>query len=180
MKLFNIFPIIIILILIYIYYNYINTKFDTKLHNEFNNEYNYKLNNELNNSLSYLDGYWISNIQFNKESDIDNMILYIDFNNKTGKLMIISDNNILSQDDIILNINNKTIKKSKNILNKFYFTCKFKKLKSSKDNLFIWKNLEFKCSLSINNGNLKLFCNNTLYADLNKDNIISNYINDLE
>jgi hypothetical protein len=168
--------IIIFIIILSILYNYITSLY-------FTNNLDCKvLNLSLNNNdkyleyLSYLDGYWISNSEFNKESDIDNMILYIDYNNNNGSLMIISNNTILSNDDIIFNIDYNKIKKYKNGLNKLDFICKFKTLKNN--NKFIWNNLEFKCTLSIKKGNLKLFHNNILYADLNKDNLITNYINE--
>lgn len=204
MKLFNIIILLIIPIIFYIYYiYYINKEIYDELDDEIEKLEDYlgnniskhnknskvndiskvnnisKHNKNINKYLSYLDGYWVSNKEFNKVSDIDNMILYIDFKNKTGSLIIISNNIILTKDDIDLNINEDNIKFNNNILENLEFKCSFNKknLKSNKD--FIWKNLNFNCILSIHDGNLKLFNNNTIYGDLFKDNMITSYINNI-
>jgi len=163
-----------------------NIKKNNNNSNNSNKYNNYKKNNLNDKILSYIDGYWISNPEFNQVSDIDNMILYINFINKTGSLIIISNNTILSKDEISININEDNIKYNKDLLNNIEFNCTFNKLKdnnsnsnNNSNNNFIWKNLEFNCILSINNGNLKIFNNNTIYADLFKNNEITSYINNI-
>ena len=59
-----------------------------------------------------------------------------------------------------------------NDLNNILFDISF----ISEDPEFIWQDKEFKCILSINDGNLKLFNGETLYANLFKDNKISYYL----
>lgn len=127
------------------------------------------------NYLNYLDGYWISNAEFNELSNIDKMILYINYSDNSGYLTIITNNEIISQDELDLNIDNN-INFDKNKLENMNFKLLFN---NKEGNNFIWKNKEFNSILSINNGNLKLFYKDTLYADLYKDNMITSYINEI-
>lgn len=133
---------------------------------------NYACNEEY---LNYLDGYWISNEEFNELSNIDKMILYINYDEKNGYLTIITNNEIISQDELNLNIDDN-IQFDKNKLQNMNFKLVFNNKNS---NNFIWKNKDFNTILSINNGNLKLFYKDTLYADLYKDNMITSYINEI-
>jgi hypothetical protein len=173
--------IILTLILIsYSYYSY-NYLYNYNDYNDYDecseyNEYNeYSEYTEIKNNkiLTYLDGYWISNSEFNELSDIDNMILYIDYKNKNGYLIIVSNNKIVAKEEFKLQIDNE-IKYKNNLYNNLSFNCEF-----IHNDEFIWSKLKFKCILSINNGNIKLFNNNTLYGDLYKDNMITSYINNL-
>lgn len=165
--------ILSILVLFYIFYNVYYSK-----NNQLNifNESNI-FDKQICNKLGYLDGYWTSNPEFNKLSDIDNMIFYIDYNNNNGYLLIISNNKLISKNEITMLIDENNIKFDDNIYSNLLFKCTF--MNDDKNN-FIWNNINFDCILSINNGNLKLFNNNILYADLYKDNMITSYINDIE
>lgn len=121
--------------------------------------------------LNFLNGYWISNDDFNSYANIDNMILYLDTDN-TSNISIIINNKLICNNEVCCNIDTKTIKTSEP--DNMYFKCTFE----TEDDEFIWDSLEFDGILSINNGNLKLFHDNILYADLFKDNIITSYINE--
>lgn len=165
--------ILLILVLCYIFYNIIQLNSNQiNLFNESN-----IFDKKICNQLSYLDGYWTSNPEFNKLSDIDNMIFYIDYTNNNGYLLIISNNKLISKNEITMLIDENNIKSNDNIYSNLLFKCSFMN-NDKKD--FIWNNIDFDCILSINNGNLKLFNNNTLYADLYKDNMITSYINEVE
>lgn len=163
--------VVISLIFLLIIYNY------SDLINTQENTYVTDMNIDFlkDNILLYLDGYWISNPEFNKNSDIDNMILYIDFINKTGYLLIIFDNKVISKNEINLYIDEDTIDLKKSNTNIIKYKCRFTSSKKE----FIWNKIEFSCILNILTGNIKLFNNNILYADLFKDNLISSYINSI-
>jgi hypothetical protein len=118
-------------------------------------------------NLDFLNGYWISNDEFNANSDIDNMILYFDTDN-VSNVSIIINNKLICNHEVTIDT---TIDSNKD--NNIYFKCSF----NSDDDDFIWQDLDFNAILSINTGNLKLFNDNILYADLFKDNIITSYIN---
>ena len=166
--------ILLILVLTYIFYNIIQLN-----NNQLNlfNESNIS-DTKICNQLSYLDGYWTSNPEFNKLSDIDNMIFYIDYSNNNGYLLIISNNKLISKNEITMLIDENNIKFDDNIYSNLLFKCSF--INNANKDKFIWDNINFDCILSINNGNLKLFNDNILYADLYKDNMITSYINDVE
>ena len=116
----------------------------------------------------FLTGYWVSDNKFAKLSDIDDMIMLIDGSEHSGFLIIIIDKIINTNDEFFIKINN--IKNN----NGFYeFEIEF----LSDDEDFIWYNKKFEGILSINNGNLKLFNNNILYANLYKDNKITDILN---
>lgn len=177
--------IIIIVILIIIINNNTNCTTNIPYNNQICNNNSIKKCN-LDSSgqlLSFINGYWISNDEFNNASDIDKMILYIDYFNNIAKLVIISNNKLIVNDeyqiyiddDNIINISND----NKNQLLLLHLT-NFKISFISKENT-IWANKEFKCILNINSGNIKLIDeqNNTVFGDLFKDNIISNFINSI-
>jgi hypothetical protein len=110
-----------------------------------------------------LNGYWTSDKDFAKISNIDDMILNIDIENANGFLIIIIDKEINNSDEFILKIN-----KIHNI--KTNECTEFEIQFISEDDDFIWNDKKFKALLSIDNGSLKLFHNDTLYANLFKDN----------
>ena len=114
----------------------------------------------------YINGYWTSDNDFAKISDIDDMILNIDIDNSTGFLIIIIDKEINNSDEFILKI--EKIHNPKNKCKKNYNEVNIEFLSDDED--FIWYDKKFKAILSIDNGSLKLFHNDTLYADLFKDN----------
>jgi hypothetical protein len=114
----------------------------------------------------YINGYWTSDNNFAKVSNIDDMILNIDIENSTGFLIIIIDKEINNSDEFILKINK--IQNSKNKCKKKYNEFEIEFLSDDED--FIWYDKKFKAILSMDNGSLKLFHDNTLYADLFKDN----------
>lgn len=121
--------------------------------------------------LDFLNGYWISNDEFNSYANINNMILYLDTAD-TSNISIIVDNKLICNNEVSFEIKKKSVKVSED--DNIYFKCTF----NTDDDDFIWENLEFDGIVSINNGNLKLFHDNILYADLFKDNIITSYINE--
>lgn len=163
--------VVILLICLFIIYNYS----DLSNHQENNYMTNMNIDFLKDERLYYLDGYWISNPEFNKNSDIDNMILYIDFMNKTGYLLIIFDNKVVSKNEINLYIDEDTLDLKNSNTNIINYKCRFTSSKKE----FIWNKIEFSCILNILTGNIKLFNNNILYADLFKDNLISSYINSI-
>ena len=141
------------------------------------NDYNIctKTNNEFNYLLNSIDGYWISNDNFNKESEIDKMILYIDFNSYSADLVIIINNKIILNDKYNIYIDEDNITKDDNILK---FKISFSN--SNKEKKYIWNNKSLNCILSPNKGTIQLHDdNNILYGDFIKDHIISNFINNL-
>ena len=166
----------IILISIFIifisYLFFLNTNLHTNLDTNLNTNTN--LQNNTNKDLSFIDGIWISNDEFNELSNINNIILYINYNSNSGHLIIIDKDNQINKYEFDCYINLDTIQKNKdnNIIN---FDIRF----HSADKLFIWKNKIFKSVLTINNGNIKLFYSNTLYADLFKNNEMTYYLNDI-
>ncbi len=124
--------------------------------------------------LPYLNGYWISNDVFNNASDIDKMILYIDFENNNSNLVIIINNQIASNEQYDFFIDDN-ISNIKNISDFITFDIRF----ISDTNNNIWDDKLFQCNLNIMSGNIKLFHNNTLYADFIKDNAITNIIDNI-
>lgn len=138
---------------------------------------NNKSNTQLD-ILSFINGYWISNEEFNNASDIDKMILYIDYINNTAKLVIISNNQIISNDEYQIYIDDDNVKYD--LITKFNITFIPKSISNGEsDN--IWSNKIFNCILNINTGNIKLIDeqNKTVFGDLFKDNMISNFINSI-
>lgn len=129
--------------------------------------FNYNI--ESTHISKYINGYWTSNNKFAKLSDIDDMILNIDIENLSGFLIIIIDKEIVNNDEFILKINK--------IQNKKNSIAEFEVEFLSDDDEFIWFDKKFKAILSINEGSLKLFHNDTLYADLFKDNKMTYLLN---
>lgn len=145
----------------------------------YNNHYQYYLNNNIDkcnlnsNINNYLEGYWISDTDFLKIADIDNLIIYIDAINNFGYLIIIKNNSIIHNVEFTINIDNNSVNiDNENSLNNILFEISF----NSNDPNFIWSNKLFKCILSINDGNLKLFNDDTLYANVFKENKLTYYI----
>ena len=118
----------------------------------------------------FINGYWTSDNEFAKVSDIDDMILNIDIENNTGFLIIIIDKEINDSDEFILKIHKLHNKKNKCKSNAKSNYNEFEIEFLSDDEDFIWYDKQFKAILSIDDGSLKLFHNDTLYADLFKDN----------
>ena len=132
-----------------------------------------KKNNDSQFLLNSIDGYWISNDDFNKESEIDKMTLYIDFNTYNAHLVIIINNKIISNDKYNIYIDDENITKDKDIL-------KFKISFTNSNKNTIWNNKNFTCYLSPLKGSFQLFDDTkTIYGDFLKDNVISNFINSL-
>lgn len=138
--------IYIIIICLFLYIIYSNITYNTYINQ---------------NNQNYLNGYWTSDSNFSKISDIDEMILNIDSEDSTGFLVIIIDNEINDNYEFIFKINKETNNKNYN-----EFEIEF----LSDDENFIWDEKKFNAILSINDGTLKLFHNDTLFADLIKDN----------
>jgi len=138
-------------------------------------------NNILDNNIiekninAYLEGYWISDNNFLKLSDIDDLILFIDVINNFGYLIIVKNKQIIHNVEFTINFNQKNIQIDNNNLDNVLFNISF----SSNDPDFIWSNKEFKCILSMTNGNLKLFNNDTLFGNLFKENKISYYLKNI-
>jgi hypothetical protein len=132
-----------------------------------------KKNNDSDFLLNSIDGYWISNDDFNKESEIDKMTLYIDFNTYNADLVIIINNKLISNDKYNIYIDDENITKDNGIL-------KFKISFSNSNKNTIWNNKNFTCLLSPLKGSFQLYDDNkTIYGDFLKDNMISNFINNL-
>jgi hypothetical protein len=132
-----------------------------------------KKNNDSDFLLNSIDGYWISNDDFNKESEIDKMTLYIDFNTYNADLVIIINNKLISNDKYNIYIDDENITKENGIL-------KFKISFSNSNKNTIWNNKNFTCLLSPLKGSFQLYDDNkTIYGDFLKDNLISNFINNL-
>lgn len=129
--------------------------------------------NENNEIKEFMNGYWTSDNKFAKVSDIDDMILNIDIENNTGFLIIIIDKEINNSDDFILKIGKSYNKKNKCDSKYNEFEIEF----LSEDEDFIWYDKKFKAILSIDDGSLKLFHDDTLYADLFKDNKMTHLLN---
>jgi len=130
----------------------------------------YFLYNPINNDLiikNFINGYWTSNKEFAKLSKIDDMILNIDINDASGFLIIIIDKEINSNDEFFIDIDNFKYHDG---------VYKFNMELISDDENFIWNEKKFKCIMSINDGSLKLFNENILYADLYKDNNMTNLL----
>lgn len=129
--------------------------------------------NEKNDFKEFINGYWTSDNKFAKVSDIDDMILNIDIENNTGFLIIIIDKEINDSDEFILKIHKIHNKKNKCKSKYNEFEIEF----LSDDEDFIWYDKKFKAILSVDDGSLKLFHNDTLYADLFKDNKMTHLLN---
>jgi|LauGreDrversion4_2_1035121.scaffolds.fasta_scaffold02162_3 hypothetical protein len=132
------------------------------------------INNNCNFLLAGLDGYWVSNYRFNKESEIDKMTLYIDYNLHMAYLVIIIDNKIIANDQYMLYIDEDNINRVKNLLN---FNISF--INHNKKKNTVWNNKKFMCIVDSLNGHCQLYYNNILYGDFIKDCTISNYINSI-
>lgn len=161
----------IIIFIIYLIYHYDLLNNFSKCN--YNNDSN---NNNINNNLEkYLDGYWLSENNFLKLSGIDNLILYLDIVNNFGYLVIIKNKKIIHNVEFTINYNNSIKIDNNNPLENISFNISFNSL----DDEFIWNNKIFNAILSINDGNLKLFENNTLFGNLFKENKISYYLKNI-
>lgn len=166
----NIFLFFIIVILIlFIFYNYEQNKCDNgyKICSKTSNDHQFLLKS--------LDGYWISNTEFNNKSEIDKMTLYIDFSAYTSDLIIIINNNIKTNDKYHIYIDEDNVN---NVKDHIKFKISF--VKSNKNQISIWDNKTFTCLLSPLRGSFQLYDNdNVLYGDFTKDYVITNFINNL-
>ena len=128
---------------------------------EYKNTKNNKISDEIIEKHNFLNGYWTSDSEFSKMSEIDEMILNIDTKNKKGFLVIIVDNKIVSNDDFDMLIDTK---------------CK--EVEFISDNIdFIWNEKKFIMEISIYKGSLILYHNDMIYAKLYKDNKMSSILN---
>lgn len=150
MKLLNIIFIIFIVILL----SYFSS---CSLHNV---NFNPIINKCKNNSISpavkkdFINGYWTSDNDFAKMSDIDEMILNIDIENKKGFLVIVVEKKIVSNDEFDI------------LLNKDCDEIEF-----VSDNInFIWSEKKFNFDISLIKGSLVLYYEDTIFASLYKDN----------
>lgn len=134
-----------------------------------------KSNNELKFLLNLIDGYWISDDNFNKESEIDKMTVYIDFKSYTADLVMIINNKIIINDKYNIYIDEDNIVKYGE---NFKFSISFVSANKIKNTL--WNNKQLNCIFSPLKGNFQLYDNdNILYGDFIKDYVISNFINNL-
>ena len=118
----------------------------------------------------FLNGYWESDVEFSKLSNIDNMILNLNTDRMDSLLVIIMDNEISSSNEFKFNIENKQYDKKNNI---YQFD-----IDMSSDNIdFIWDDKKFNGHLSIDNGLLELYDNDILMAKLVKNNSITLSLN---
>ena len=130
-------------------------------YDEHKNIKNNKIYDEIIKKYDFLNGYWTSDTEFSKMSEIDEMILNIDTTTKKGFLVIIVDNKIVSNDDFDILIDTK---------------CK--EIEFVSDNInFIWNEKKFIMDMSIYKGSLVLYHNNIVYAKLYKDNKMSSILN---
>lgn len=150
MKLLNIIFIIFIVILL----SYFSS---CSLHNVNSNSI---INKCKNNNISpvvkkdFINGYWTSDNDFAKMSDIDEMILNIDIENKKGFLVIVVEKKIVSNDEFDI------------LLNKDCDEIEF-----VSDNInFIWNEKKFNFDISLIKGSLVLYYEDTIFASLYKDN----------
>ena len=122
---------------------------------------NYKKHKNINDINEFINGYWSSDNDFAKESEIDEMILNIDAKSMTGFLVIIVDKKIILNDDfdILLQPNSNEIEFISDNIN------------------FIWNEKKFKMRIVKNKGFIQLYHNDTLYASLYKDNKITSIFN---
>jgi hypothetical protein len=152
MKLINII-IIIFFVLLLIYLVSINYNEKTYV--------DYKKNESAEFIKEFINGYWTSDDDFAKLSEIDEMILNIDSNSMRGFLVIIVDNNIIINNDFDL----------------LLFHNKCNEIEFISDSIdFIWSEKKFKISTSINKGSIQLYYDDVLYASLYKDNKISSLL----
>ena len=128
---------------------------------DYKNNKNDKICNEIIEKYNFLNGYWTSDSEFAKMSEIDEMILNIDSITKKGFLVIIVDNKIASNDefDILIDIGCKDIEFVSNKID------------------FIWNEKKFTMNISIYKGSLILYHNDMVYAKLYKDNKMSSILN---
>jgi len=170
MNILLIFSIIILILICIIYYIPIENQ---ECYKKEDNILSNNINIIQDNLSKYLEGYWISDNNFLKLSEIDNLILYIDIINNFGYLVIVKDKQIAHNIEFTIKYKKKSI--TIDNLNNIKFDISFK----SNDHDFIWKNKQFNCILSMNDGNLKLFENNILYGNLFKENKVSFYLKNI-
>lgn len=109
----------------------------------------------------FINGYWSSDDDFAKLSEIDEMILNIDSKTMRGFLVIIVDNKIIINNDFDILL--------------FYNKCN--EIEFISDSIdFIWSEKKFKITTSINKGSIQLYHDDVLYASLYKDNKISSLL----
>lgn len=173
MNILLIFSIIILILICIIYYIPIENQ---ECYEKEDNILSNNINIIQDNLSKYLEGYWISDNNFLKISEIDNLILYIDIITNFGYLVIVKNKQIVHNIEFKTNYKKNTIIMDKNDnLNNIKFDISF----NSKDPDFIWKDKVFNCILSINDGNLKLFEKNILYGNLFKENKVSYYLKNI-
>lgn len=163
----NLFFIISIVFIIYYIYICQNNIQNNNIQNN-NIEHN-----QVQELLPYFNGYWLSTEEFNTCSDVDKLLLYVDYENTNLKLIIIKNNNILIDNNYNFYIDECNLQYKNNIL-----SLDLQINNNIKDNL-IWNNKEFKIYINILTGELKIIDikNDILYGDFIKDNQITKYLN---
>lgn len=127
---------------------------------------------------NYMSGFWKGDTEFCSEAKIDDMVLYLNDNTKTGYLIITKDNEVIENNAFtmkkrILNNMNNLIPFN-NIFGNQIMEYEVEFIPENQSEECFWQDSKFIIELSIINGTILLHRDDTLFSKLYKDNTISN------
>lgn len=135
--------------------------------------YNYVLYSEKKVYNNFITGFWKCDSTFCKESEIDDMILYLNTNDNTGYLVITKDNELI--DNSSFDINKRVVGNNipfNSMLGNQYMKYNINFVSNNSD--FSWGKGDYTLLVSIVNGTILIYKDDTLFSKLYKDNNISN------
>lgn len=127
---------------------------------------------------NYMSGFWKGDTSFCSEAKIDDMVLYLNDNTKTGYLIITKDNEVIENNSFTIkkkllnNINNFI--PFNNIFGNQIMEYEVEFIPENKSEECFWEDSKFIIELSIINGSILLHRDDILFSKLYKDNTISN------
>lgn len=126
------------------------------------------LNFKSNINNQFLKGFWNADIDFCKQSNIEDMIFFFDMENNTVKILIQKNNTNLENTTYNFDIKKTNDNKNFNIDNTNTIYNFIIIEKNNNENIM---NGEYKLHLDIIKGMITLYKDDTIYAALYKDNI---------
>jgi hypothetical protein len=137
--------------------------------------YIYTLHSDRNMYDKFTSGFWKADNSYCTEADIDDMVFYINCCTNTGHLIITKDNELIENSSF--NIKKEVINNSNNLIpfnNILGNQLLEYNIEFISDNDFLWNDGKYSLKISIINGSMIIYKDETLFAKLYKDNGISN------
>lgn len=135
--------------------------------------YSYILYSEVKIYNNFITGFWKCDSGFCKESEIDDMVLYLNTNDNTGYLIITKDGELL--DNSSFDISKKTMNSFipfNSMTGSQYMKYMINFNSDNPD--FVWGDEKYTLLVSMVNGTILIYKNDILFSKLYKDNNISN------